>query len=121
MATHEASRLTRRRLLAAGSLGLAGLSAARSDGADGRHKVKRPRATSGDSLEPDWSERLTVTVGTRKGDLVGTTDKPIQAAVDYVARLGGGTVRIGAETKNVKLLENNIAGFSRAASDLRNA
>jgi hypothetical protein len=94
MVTHNLSRLTRRRLLSAGSLGLAGLAAGRVSGSDGRPKVERPRATSGDVVQPDWSERLTVTVGVKKGDLVGATDKPIQAAVDYVARLGGGTVRI---------------------------
>jgi hypothetical protein len=53
-----------------------------------------PRATSGDRIEPDWSERLTVTVGPKKADLAGTTDKVIQAAVDLVARTGGGTVRL---------------------------
>jgi hypothetical protein len=37
---------------------------------------------------------LTVTVGPRKADLVGGDDKAIQAAVDYVARLGGGTVHV---------------------------
>ncbi len=94
MATHNLSRLTRRRLLSAGTVGLAGLAAGRLSGSDGRPKVERPRATSGDVVQPDWSERLTVTVGVSKGDLVGATDKPIQAAVDYVARLGGGTVHI---------------------------
>jgi hypothetical protein len=53
-----------------------------------------PRATSGDRVEPDWSERLTVTVAPIKADLAGTTDKVIQAAVDLVARTGGGTVRL---------------------------
>lgn len=95
MATHNVSRPTRRRLLSAGSVGLAGLAVTRLSGSDGRPKVERPRATSGDAaVQPDWSERLTVTVGTQKGDLVGATDKPIQAAVDYVSRLGGGTVHI---------------------------
>jgi hypothetical protein len=57
--------------------------------------VTRPRATSGDSVvEPDWKERITITVGPNEADLIGTTDKALQAAVDYVARLGGGTVRI---------------------------
>jgi polygalacturonase len=37
---------------------------------------------------------MTVTVGPDKADLVGLTDKVIQAAIDYVARKGGGTVRI---------------------------
>ena len=53
-----------------------------------------PRAISGDAVEPDWPQRLTVTVGPQNADLVGTTDRVIQAAVDYVARLGGGTVRV---------------------------
>jgi hypothetical protein len=57
--------------------------------------VTVPRATSGDTVvEPDWSQRLTITVGPVKADLVGTSDKVIQAGVDYVARLGGGTVQI---------------------------
>jgi len=54
-----------------------------------------PRATLGDSVvEPEWAQRLTITVGPANADLVGTSEKPIQAAVDYVARLGGGTVKI---------------------------
>jgi hypothetical protein len=57
--------------------------------------VTVPRATSGDTVvEPDWSQRLTITVGPARADLVGTSDKVIQAGVDYVARLGGGTVQI---------------------------
>lgn len=57
--------------------------------------VTRPRATSGDTaVEPEWEERLTITVGPSDADLIGTGDKTIQAAVDYVARLGSGTVRI---------------------------
>jgi hypothetical protein len=53
-----------------------------------------PRATSGDHVEPGWQQRLTLTIGPQKADLVGSTDRVIQAAVDYVARLGGGTVHI---------------------------
>jgi len=56
--------------------------------------VKNPRATSGDPVEPDWKERLTLTVGPDQADLVGTTEKVIQAAVDSIVRWGGGTVRI---------------------------
>ena len=60
-----------------------------------RPAVSNPRATSSDTaVEPDWSQRLTVTVGNDKADLVGNSDRVIQAAVDYVARLGGGTVKI---------------------------
>ena len=63
--------------------------------ADERPPVTNPRATDGDDrFEPDWDERLTITVGEKTGDLVGSDDKVLQAAVDYVARLGGGTVRV---------------------------
>lgn len=61
----------------------------------GRPPVKTPRSTSGDrASEPNWDERLTVTVGQKSGDLIGTNHKVLQAAVDYVARLGGGTVQV---------------------------
>ncbi|HPM79933.1 MAG TPA: right-handed parallel beta-helix repeat-containing protein [Candidatus Anammoximicrobium sp.] len=57
--------------------------------------VANPRATEGDEVhEPDWEQRLTITVGPDKADLVGRDDKVIQAAVDYVTRLGGGTVQL---------------------------
>ena len=57
--------------------------------------VTRPRATDGDDrFEPKWDDRLTLTVSNTKGDLVGNDDKVIQAALDYVARLGGGTVHV---------------------------
>lgn len=55
-----------------------------------------PRATSGDSAEePNWEEKLSISVGPKEGaDLIGTSDRVLQAAVDYVAKLGGGTVRV---------------------------
>jgi hypothetical protein len=60
-----------------------------------RPPVTRPRATSGDQVsQPSWQQRLTITVGPGNADLVGTDQKVIQAAVDYVARLGGGTVQL---------------------------
>jgi hypothetical protein len=60
-----------------------------------RPPVTAPRATSGDTVaEPNWDQRLTVTVGPEKADLVGASDRALQAAVDYLARLGGGTVKI---------------------------
>lgn len=77
----------RRTFLAAGA-GAAALAA------DGRPRVTNPRATSGDGVEPNWLERLTITVGPAKADLSGTTDRVLQAAVDYAARAGGGTVKI---------------------------
>ena len=58
-------------------------------------EVTRPRATSGDTaVEPVWEQRVVVTVGPGAADIAGTTEKAIQAGVDYVARYGGGTVRL---------------------------
>lgn len=63
--------------------------------ADDRPVVVNPRATDGDDLhEPDWEKRLTITVGEKSGDLIGNSEKALQAAVDYVKRFGGGTVKI---------------------------
>ena len=62
---------------------------------EGLPKINRPRATDGDErIEPVWDDKLQITVGPGKADLVGASDRVIQAAVDYVKRLGGGTVRI---------------------------
>src|SRR5262249_6925631 len=75
-------------------------------GAEDRPRVTEPRATSGDSaIEPKWEERLTITVGPKKADLVGNSGRVLQAAVDYVARLGGGTVRVLPGTY---LLRNSV-------------
>ncbi len=41
------------------------------------------------------TEPVTVEVGVRSGDLRGSTGTALQAAVDYVAGLGGGVVRVG--------------------------
>src|SRR5207237_3058117 len=60
---------------------------------------------------PDWKQRLTLTVGPKKADLVGATDRVIQAAVDYVARRGGGTVRVLPGTyrlRNSIFLESKV-------------
>ncbi|MBM3290987.1 MAG: hypothetical protein FJY92_12625, partial [Candidatus Hydrogenedentes bacterium] len=83
---------SRRQLLRAAAVAPLAAALAR---ADDRPPVTHPRATSGDTaVEPDWEQRLSISVGPKDADLVGATDKAIQAAVDYVARLGGGTVRV---------------------------
>ena len=41
------------------------------------------------------SERPTITVGRAGADLIGADNRALQAAVDYVAGLGGGVVEIG--------------------------
>ena len=57
--------------------------------------VKNVRATLGDAMvEPAWERRLTVTVGPANADIIGSTEKTIQAAIEYVTRFGGGTVRL---------------------------
>ncbi|MCA9176099.1 MAG: right-handed parallel beta-helix repeat-containing protein [Planctomycetales bacterium] len=76
-------------------------------------KVANPRATDGDDrFEPDWEQRLTLTVGVsgREADLVGNSDKVLQAAVDYVARRGGGTVKVLPGTYTLRSAVNLASG-----------
>lgn len=70
-----------------------------------RPAVTSPRQTSGDlAVQPAWEENLTVTVGPpgQAADLTGQDQRAIQAAVDLVARLGGGTVRVLAGTYRLR-------------------
>lgn len=68
-----------------------------------RPPVTHPRQTSGDqAVQPAWDEGLTVSVGNRDADLVGSDQRVIQAAVDHLARLGGGTVLIKAGTYRLR-------------------
>jgi hypothetical protein len=86
--------LQRRQFLqASGGLAAAAFGGTHA-GADDRPRNSNPRAIRGDATEPDWKERVTVTVGPGKADFAGTTDKVLQAAADYVARKGGGTVQV---------------------------
>lgn len=91
------AEITRRRFLAATAGGLTLARHPARAGDDPRPPVTDPRATDGDdAFEPDWNDRLTLTVGTdgKHADLAGRDDKVIQAALAHVARLGGGTVRL---------------------------
>ncbi len=96
--TLSLSSVGRRRFLSALTGSAAALTAAscsRLALAGDPPPVTNPRATDGDErFEPDWSERLTFSVGEKSGDMIGQSDKVIQAALDYVARLGGGTVQL---------------------------
>src|SRR5213594_363585 len=94
MTAHNPQRFRRRHFLQTVSGIAAGALSGILARGDDLPKNANPRAIFGDSVEPDWEQRLTITVGQEKADLVGTTDRVIQAAVDYVARRGGGTVRI---------------------------
>ena len=89
-----AASLRRRRFLQS-MTGLAtGLVAGLPARANDLPKNTNPRSIFGDSAEPAWDHHVTITVGQDKAELAGTTDRVIQAAVDYVARRGGGTVRV---------------------------
>ncbi len=80
------TRLSRRSLLAA-SCGI--LALPRVFAGSG------PKAIDGDDASGvTWDEKVTLTVGPEKADLVGADDRAIQAALDYVSRLGGGTVQV---------------------------
>ena len=89
------SSLSRRQFLATAMATGIGTVTARQLAAEKLPDVKQPRATDGDQrFEPDWDERLSISVGTKSGDIVGSGDKALQAAIDYLAGKGGGTVRI---------------------------
>jgi len=47
------------------------------------------------AMHSKMKERARVTVGLRDADIVGADNRALQAAVDYVAGLGGGVVEIG--------------------------
>src|SRR5215217_7730359 len=47
------------------------------------------------AMHSEMSERPTITVGRAGGDLAGADNRVLQAAVDYVAGLGGGVVEVG--------------------------
>lgn len=112
MDPREPHTLNRRQLLRAATAVAAGTAWARLARAADMPEVTRPRQTSGDRVvQPDWSQYLTLTVGPQKADLVGATDKALQAAADYVARLGGGTVRVLPGTyrlRNAVYLPSNV-------------
>lgn len=88
------SPLSRRSFLASTAALAGGVASLRSSAtADDRPPVTAPRATSFDArVEPNWDERLSISVGPKDADIVGTSHRAMQAAVDYVGSLGGGTV-----------------------------
>ena len=81
-------------------------SGAASGSEPGSPKVTRPRATDGDQKShPNWDDHLTISVGNRGADINGSDDRAIQSAVDYVRRMGAGTVKL---TPGVFKLRNSI-------------
>jgi hypothetical protein len=111
--------MNRRNFLVAAAFGGSAMTStalSATDAPAGEHPVpvKNPRSTSGDSVEPAWDERLTITVGPANADLVGSNEKAIQAAVDSVARWGGGTVKVLPGTyrfRNAVYLQSNVRVF----------
>jgi hypothetical protein len=79
-------------ILALGSLWLAVAAPAAEpqDFAPKPDEQQLPRA-----MHSQMRERPRITVGQREGDLVGRDNRVLQAAVDYIAGLGGGVVEIG--------------------------
>lgn len=91
----NSASFSRRQFLGATLATGLGFSTAKMLAAGKTPAVTSPRATDGDQrFEPDWDERLSISVGTQKGDITGSGDKALQAAIDYIAGKGGGTVRI---------------------------
>lgn len=68
----------------------AAAAAAATDPAPGADPTQVPRA-----MHVPAKERPHVTVGLRAGDITGGDNRALQAALDYVAGLGGGVVDIG--------------------------
>jgi hypothetical protein len=64
---------------------LVATAAARADQAGRRHAENELHARPA----------VRITVGQTEGDLIGRDNRALQAAVDYVAGLGGGVVEIG--------------------------
>ncbi|MBU4271309.1 MAG: right-handed parallel beta-helix repeat-containing protein [Planctomycetes bacterium] len=65
-----------------------------ADLGDSRHTPRNPPDDLSTMRPFRVPHRMTLTVGQDEGDLQGKDDKIIQAAVDYVFRLGGGAVRV---------------------------
>ncbi|MCA9216317.1 MAG: right-handed parallel beta-helix repeat-containing protein, partial [Planctomycetales bacterium] len=85
---------TRRGFLATTTASALGWKAGQASAGERPH-VSDPRATDGDErFEPSWDEQLTISVGQKSGDMIGNDDKVLQAAVDYIRRFGGGTVKV---------------------------
>ena len=72
--------------------GPAGLRAADS----GLTEPPSPQRQLPNAMHGPMTARPHITVGLRDADITGADHRALQAAVDYVASLGGGTVEIGA-------------------------
>jgi len=64
---------------------LAGGLLTQAASAGGGPDTSNLRATAGDHVEPKWDSMLSITVGSQKADLIGSTERVIQAGIDYMA------------------------------------
>lgn len=112
MKNSTAKLSSRRQFLATSSSIAASMLAGQSAWSASMPKVESPCATSGDfKHEPSWDKRLTLTVGPNKADIVGSNDKAIQAAVDYMFRL------LGSGQESILFKEPSIETTLAADSD----
>ena len=58
------------------------------------------------AMRSRMDEQPRISVGLRDADIVGADNRALQAAVDYVAGLGGGTVEIGPGEFVIRFLRN---------------
>jgi parallel beta-helix repeat protein len=80
-------------LVNAGLLGFVGIlngSETQRDFSPGPDEQQLPKA-----MHSAMKELPSITVGKENADITGNDNRALQAAVDYIAGLGGGTVRIG--------------------------
>ena len=84
------SRALPLRVAAVLALACATVHAATPDLAPSPDERQLPR-----KMHSQMTDLPTVTVGRDHADIVGADNRALQAAIDYVANLGGGTVQIG--------------------------
>ncbi len=89
-----AQPFNRRRFFKATSPPAAAIGRGRPGAAACRRSRRRGRLTATRRSSPTGRSGLMITVGLTKADLVGSSERVIQAAADYIARMGGGTVRL---------------------------
>jgi parallel beta-helix repeat protein len=73
-----------------GSAGILVASETQRDFSPGPDEQQLPKA-----MHSEMKELPSITVGKKNADITGNDNRALQAVVDYIAGLGGGTVRIG--------------------------
>lgn len=76
-------------------LGLVGLFALTAQTAERDFSPRPGEEQRPQAMHSEMAQKPSITVGQTEGELIGHDNRVLQAAVDYIAGLGGGTVRIG--------------------------